>query len=157
MMWARSNAHVYLSYLDRLDGKWAPFRAAPGINVCLGPQTIKRLPESRRLVMLYNDRGALGFGEPGFSNRTPLSVAVSDDEGLSWKKHTAIEPSEANNYCYYSLLFFGDRFLISYYESAYRTDLLDANGKVALEPDGLPRRRNLASLKTCSGPVGFFR
>ncbi|MEY4939883.1 MAG: hypothetical protein RIQ93_1618 [Verrucomicrobiota bacterium] len=157
MMCARSNAHVYLSYLDRLDGKWEPFRAAAGINVCLGPQTIKRLPGSKRLVMLYNDRGALGYGEPGFSNRTPMSVAVSDDEGRSWKQHAPLEPSDTRNYCYSSLLFFKDQFMVSYYESADRTDLLDAKGKVALEFDGRPRRRNLASLKTCFGPASFFR
>lgn len=157
MMWVRSTAHVYLSYLDRLDGKWEPFRPAAGINVCLGPQTIKRLPGSPRLVMLYNDRGKLGYGEPGFSFRTPLSVAVSDDEGKTWKKLPPIESSDARNYCYFSLLFFDDRFLVSYYESADRIDLRDENGNVQLEFDGRPRRRNLATLKTCLGPVDFFR
>lgn len=154
MMWARSYSHVYLSYLNELEGKWEAFRPAGGLNVCLGPQTIKRVPGSRRLVMLYNERGSIGYGEPGFSNRTPLSVAVSDDDGKSWKKHLALETSEEKNYCYYSLLFSGDRFLVSYYES---TDRTDANGKVLLEPNGLPGRRNLASLKTCAGPIAFFR
>ena len=157
MMWVRSTAHVYLSDLNRLDGKWEPFRPAPGLNVCLGPQTIKRLPGTRRLVMLYNERGRLGYGEPGYANRTPLSVAVSDDDGRSWQKRPAIEPDVSRNYCYYSLLFDDDHFLVSYYESAYRTNLQDAVGNPLLESDGYPRRRNLASLKFCRGPIDFFR
>ena len=154
MMWARSLSHVYASRLCDLDGAWEDFRALPGLNVCCGPQTIKRLPGSDRLVMLYNDRGEMGYGEPGYPLRTPLSVAVSDDDGESWQALAPLEGDESKNYCYFSLLFFGDRFLATYYESVPR---LEADGTPSLDVNGHEKRRNLASLKVCRGGCDLFR
>ncbi|HWL52732.1 MAG TPA: sialidase family protein [Chthoniobacteraceae bacterium] len=154
MMWARSLSHLYHSRLGDLDGEWEPFRAIPGFNVCCGPQTIQRLPGSDRLVMLYNDRGEFGFGEPGYTLRTPLSVAVSDDGGECWQRLAPLEGDDSKNYCYFSLLFFGERFLATYYESVPR---LEADGTPARDAHGLPKRRNLASLKVCRGESAFFR
>jgi len=97
--------------------------------------------------MLYNDRGETPWGDETFNYRTPLAVAVSDDEGETWQRLGALT-DESLNYCYFSLLFFdqGQRFIISAYESAFNH-----------QPDGSVRRRNLASLKIWTGPTSLFR
>jgi len=88
---------------------------------------------------LYNDRGTLPFGTAEFLNRTPLSIAVSSDSGLSWRLIGELEGSE-KNYCYFSFLFHGEQFFATYYESA----------KTTLK-NGSEGRRNLASLKFARG------
>ncbi len=154
MMWVRSNAHLYWSLLrDGLDGPWEEFRVLEGFNICKGPQLIKRLPGSQRLVMLYNDRGDEGYGEPDFMTRTPLSIAFSDDEGQTWQRTQPLEGDLSRSYCYASLLFFGTRFLATYYESVPRRL---ADGSLERTPQGTVARRTLASLKTCVGDLSFF-
>ncbi len=148
-MWVRSLCHIYCSWARNKDAAWKNFAALPGFNVSCSPQTIKRVPLNEALVMLYNDRGNVPFGSPAFQYRTPLSVAVSLDEGKTWQKKRPLEFDQSRNYCYYALLFFGTQFLAAYYES---TDARDADGMVIVLPDGSPKRRNLASLKICLGP-----
>ncbi len=140
LLWVRSLSHIFFSVSAGKDAPWPDYSAISGMNVPCSPQTIKRIPESGELVMLYNDRGETPFGSPEFQVRTPLSVAVSADEGKSWSKRPCIESDQSRSYCYPSLLFYQGRFLASYYESA---------GSETSE--GRPGRRNLASLKICRG------
>jgi len=140
LMWVRSLCHIFCSVAENKAGAWSDYTAIPGMNVSCSPQTIKRVPGRAELVMLYNDRGRVAFGSPTFQYRTPLSVAVSGDEGQTWRKLSPMEADERRNYCYASLLFFSDRFLATYYESV-----------PARCEDGTVRRRNLASFKVCLG------
>jgi len=148
MMWARSLSHIFHSFASDKDGPWSHYMAIPGMNVSCSPQTIKRVPLTDDLVMLYNDRGEIPFGSPSFQDRTPLSVALSKDEGQSWQKVKALEPDTSKNYCYAGLLFFGGKFLATYYESA---DARNEDGSLKYREDGTRRQRNLASLKSCRG------
>lgn len=140
LLWVRSLSHVFFSVSAGVDAPWPDFAAIAGMNVPCSPQTIKRIPESGELVMLYNDRRTIPFGAPEFQIRTPLSVAVSADEGRSWRKCGELESDQSRSYCYPSLFFHEGKFLASYYESA---------GSQTAE--GRPSRRNLASLKICRG------
>ena len=148
LIWVRSLSHIFVATADDKDSPWSTYTAIPGINVSCSPQTIKRVPLTGDLVMLYNDRGRVPFGTPTFQLRTPLSLAVSQDEGQTWQKLPSLEEDQTRSYCYFSLLFFGTQFLATYYES---TEARNADGTVKLSAQGLPTRRNLASLKMCSG------
>lgn len=145
MLYARSLYAIYRCFAASVDSPWTGLGVIDGFNVPCGPSTIRLLPGSNRLVMLYNDRGEYPVGRKGYHNRTPLSVAVSDDNGRSWQRRGQLE-DDSRNYCYFSLLFFADRFIASYYQSATRPG--DA-------PEAL-RRRNLASLKVAVGPQSVF-
>ena len=145
MVYVRSLWAIYRAFAPSVEAPWQDVGVIEGFNVPCGPATIRRLPGTNRLVMLYNDRGTQPFGTKGFQNRTPLSVAVSDDEGLHWKRLPPLE-DDAYNYCYFSLLFHDERFIASYYQSAVRP----GDG-----PEYL-RRRNLASLKVLRGPSAVF-
>ena len=103
------------------------------------------------MICIYNDHADPDFvfdNEPHnglyWDWRTPLSAAVSDDEGATWKHIGDIEGRE-RNYCYTSILFFEDKVLFTYY-------LSDETGK-----EGYSARRNLASLKLKIIRQDFFR
>ncbi len=146
-MHARSLYAMYYCTTPGVDTPWGPRAVLEGYNIPCSPQSIRRLPGGKRLVMLYNDRATQAWGGPEFQLRTPLSVAVSDDEGQSWQRLGALTTQE-RNYCYFSFLFIGggERFVITAYESA-----------VGVSKDGItPRRRNLASYQVWSGPTSLF-
>lgn len=142
MLYMRSSYGVYRCFAEDVEAPWEDIAMMPGLNVCCSPQAIKRLPTSGHLIMFYNDRGRTAWGEKEFHLRTPLSVAVSKDEGKTWERWGKLE-DETRNYCYSSVLFFGSRFILSYYESAASVD--------PTKP-----RRNLASLKVCTGDTKIF-
>ena len=152
LMWVRSLCHIFVAITDRVESPWSAYRAIPGFNVSCSPQTIKRVPRTGDLVMLYNDRGAVAFGTPNFQLRTPLSLAISKDEGQSWQKLPPLEGDQDRSYCYFSLLFFGTKFLATYYEST----VARAEDSIRVSPEGTPVRRNLASLKMCCGDQQMF-
>ncbi|HWL53561.1 MAG TPA: sialidase family protein [Chthoniobacteraceae bacterium] len=141
MMWVRTAWTIYRCFARGVASPWEDCGPMEGFNVCCGPQTIRREPDSGLLVMFYNDRGEIPWGlAPAFSHRTPLSVAISRDEGRTWQRRGHLE-DDRRNYCYFSLLFLKDRFITSYYESGILPDQPEARG----------RRRNLASLKVAVG------
>jgi hypothetical protein len=88
------------------------------------------------LLCIYNDRRHVAFAdsEKSWNWRTPLSIAVSDDNANSWQVLGNIE-DESHNYCYTSILFLKDKILLTYYESENTIQ------------DGKEVRRNLASMK----------
>lgn len=145
LMHMRSSYAIYRCYADDVTAPWKDCGVFPGLNVCCSAQTIRRLPGSNELVMLYNDRGTLRWGEQDteFNFRTPVSVAISGDEGATWERWGTLE-NDSKNYCYFSLLFFQDQFIASYYES----------GEPAKNSEST--RRNLASLKVCVGSTAIF-
>ncbi len=142
MLYMRSSYAIYRSVAKNAAAPWEDISILPGLNVCCSPQAIRRLPTSGNLLMLYNDRGQIAWGEKEFHQRTPLSAAISRDEGKTWQRWGQLE-DDSRNYCYYSILFYRSQFVLSYYESA---------------PPALPGkfRRNLASLKVCTGPTDIF-
>ena len=137
MMWVRTDGgYAYRCYSEDGGDTWSPFEAIPEFAMPCGPQSIWRLPGHERLIMLYNDREGVPFGAPEFGWRTPLSVAVSDDDGRTWQRHAPLESDDTVNYCYYSLCFAGDRAVCTYYQ-----------GVTSVGEGGTEERRNLRSLK----------
>jgi predicted neuraminidase len=142
MMWVRTGSgYMYAACSQAGGDAWSNFRPVPDIISPCGPQSIKRLPRSNRLICIYNDHSDPAFvydKEPHhglyWSWRTPLAAAGSDDEGKTWQRIGDIEGTE-RNYCYPSILFFEDRVLLTYYWSE------------EVIKNGIAARRNLASLK----------
>ncbi len=146
MMWVRTDGgYAYRCWSRDGGDTWSAFEAIPEFAMPCGPQSIWRLPGHERLIMLYNDREGVPFGHLEFMWRTPLSVAVSDDDGRTWQRHAPLESDDAVNYCYYSLCFAGDRAVCTYYQ-----------GVTAVDDDGTEERRNLRSLKVKVVALDFF-
>ena len=141
LMYCRtSNGYMYQAFSNDGGLTWGPLKAARDIVTCMGPQSIRRLPGSNRLMCVFNDHRDWPFGviNPAtgmdWNWRTPLSIAVSDNNAASWKVLGNIEDA-THNYCYTSILFAGNKVLLTDYES---------ENKIV---KGKPERRNLASLK----------
>ncbi|MDX9861943.1 MAG: sialidase family protein [Rhodospirillales bacterium] len=146
LMWARSNGGVaYAACSEDGGDHWSPYRLLCPIPMANGPATIKRIPGSRRLAMLHNDRGGVPFGDPTFQWRTPLAVSTSDDEGASWQAHAPLIADTSHNYCYTSMCFFGDQCLVTTYESADD-----------IQADGTAVRHNLRSLRVLTVDNAWF-
>jgi hypothetical protein len=137
LMWARTTGGYCYRALSSDGGwSWAPFEAITEFSMCCSPQSMARLPASKRIVMLFNDREGLAYASPEFFRRAPLSIAVSDDDARTWRRHGLLEPADIPSNCYYSICFLGDLAVFTYYEGVRES-----------EADGRPAIRNLASLK----------
>jgi hypothetical protein len=106
MMFIRTDlGSQYLSYSSDGGETWsAP--AASEIASPLSPASIKRIPKTGDLLMVWNDN-------PG-KTRTPLTVAISRDEGKTWiRKHNLLD-DPTGWYCYTAIYFTGSRVLLGF-------------------------------------------
>ncbi len=87
------------------------------------PATLIPLPGDRGWLLIHNpaiDANAKSHG----GRRTPLVARVSEDEGKTWSKPTAIESDLTKTYSYISARIHEERVLLSYYvENASRYSL----------------------------------
>jgi hypothetical protein len=136
MMWCRSpGGYAFRAFSEDGGETWSPFKAITEFAMPCGPQSIKCLPGSKRLIMLYNDREGIPYNVGQWGWRRPLTIAVSDDDGATWRRHGLLEPDTVPSNCYYSICFQGQNAVFTYYEG------------VMCVGDGLLGPRNLASLK----------
>ncbi|MBX3411551.1 MAG: exo-alpha-sialidase [Pirellulales bacterium] len=76
------------------------------------PATIRRLPSTGDLLLVWNNVQP----PPGaYGRRTPLTAAISSDEGGTWQHLRNLETSTDDTYAYTSVLFHRDGVLLSYY------------------------------------------
>jgi len=78
------------------------------------PQKIVKIPGTDLLVMVWNNTRE-NF-RSSFNNRSPLSIAVSDDKGYHWRYITDIETNRDFDYSYPSIAFTSNEMLVLYYE-----------------------------------------
>lgn len=86
------------------------------LRATVSPCTLKRMPTTGDLLVIWNNREKHPESEP-FSRRTPLTSAVSKDEGETWGGYRDIEADRSRTYCYTSVTFLGERVLLTYYIS----------------------------------------
>ena len=84
----------------------------------LSPATIKRIPRTGDLLMAWNDHSdadaSMRAGETSGGKRTPLTVAISRDEGQTWiRAHNVLDDPEGW-YCYTAMHFHGRRVLLGF-------------------------------------------
>ncbi|MFN7922259.1 MAG: sialidase family protein [Bryobacteraceae bacterium] len=79
----------------------------------LSPATIERIPETGDLLAVWNDHSHV---DDSIRNRkrTPLTVAISRDEGKTWEKAKNIMKDPEGWYCYTAMEFVGGRVLLGY-------------------------------------------
>lgn len=83
------------------------------------PATLRRIPATGDLVLIYNPvfRAGSGHGGP----RTPLALALSADEGRTWQRRADLETRTDQTYAYTSATFVKDRLVLSYYVADAKT------------------------------------
>lgn len=118
LMYLRTDGGSQWYAISRDGGEsWGGFREAPFVGP-LSPATMFRLRDGR-LLLVWNDHS--GWTDSGKSwVRTPLTLAVSDDEGESWRGKKNLEdgydPAAPRKYwyCYTSGIELRGRILLAY-------------------------------------------
>ena len=104
-----TNQRLHRSYSEDGGVHWS--KPAPTeLPAPESPSLVKRIPTTGDLLLLWNN-----VASPSNWPRTPLTAAVSKDEGESWTNFRDIENREDQDAAYPSLTFVGDEALVAYY------------------------------------------
>lgn len=87
------------------------------------PASIARIPSTGDLLMVWNNvpQGAAA----NWSQRNPLTSAISKDEGETWSHFHNLATEPGHSYAYTSIFFAGENMLLSYYDHSSKTSFLD--------------------------------
>ena len=112
MMFIRASGGCqYLSYSPDGGDTWsAP--AASDIQSPVSPASIKRLPSTGDLLLVWNNHA--GIPPSLGSKRVPLSTAISKDDGKTWQHIRALEGNPKGWYCYIAIQPVEDAVLLGY-------------------------------------------
>ncbi|MCA9177639.1 MAG: exo-alpha-sialidase [Planctomycetales bacterium] len=104
-----TNQRQYFSVSEDGGERWSTPRPTT-LPSPESPALVKRIPKTGDLIVLWNNVASKSNWP-----RTPLSVALSRDEGESWSLVKDIDRREDYDAAYPSLTFVGDEALIAYY------------------------------------------
>ncbi len=88
---------------------WASSLVSP-----VSPASIVRLPGSKTLFAVWNNNDQKEPARKG--KRTPLTTAVSKDDGKTWTGLSDIETDPKGSYCYTGILFTKNEVLLNYFD-----------------------------------------
>ena len=74
---------------------------------------VQRIPGANALVLFWTNAVDPSVHHNG--PRTPLTMGISHDEGLTWKSITNIETDPKGSYCYLTMAFLKDTMHLAYY------------------------------------------
>jgi sialidase-1 len=93
-----------------------------GVRSPDAPATVRRIPATGDLLLVWNDRYQPGADHQG--KRTPLTVAISQDEGKTWRHRRNLEGADDRTFAYTSLIFVQERVVMSYYDRDSKSGLM---------------------------------
>ena len=103
MLFCRTTAGVqYLSFSEDSGDSWSPLQPGGFSSPC-SPASIERIPSTGDLMLVWNNNTSTTEKER--NKRTPLSLAISKDEGKSWEKVKNVEDNPDGWYCYTAIEF----------------------------------------------------
>jgi Neuraminidase (sialidase) len=113
MMLCRTDLGCQLrSYSVDGGNTWSPVERT-GLISPVSPASVKRVPNTSRLLVVWNNHADASRADR--RKRTPLTLAVSDDHGLTWQTLADIESDPDGWYCYTAMEFLSDsRVLLGY-------------------------------------------
>ncbi len=107
-------------YLSHSTDRAETWSLAQPSNIAspLSPASIKRIPGSGDLLMVWNDHSAADASHRSTptsgGKRTPQTVAISKDNGKTWIKARNIRSAADGWYCYTAIHFVKDRVLLAF-------------------------------------------
>lgn len=118
MMFIRTQlGSQYLSYSTDGCDTWSEARAS-GILSPLSPASMERIPSTGELLMVWNDHADVDetfrASRTSGGKRTPLTVAISRDEGRTWIHKRNLLDDPDGWYCYTAIHFHGPRVLLAF-------------------------------------------
>jgi predicted neuraminidase len=97
----------YFAWSKDQGESWSP--VVPGnLNSPCSPASIARIPTTEDLLVVWNDNGT-------DQRRTPLNIALSQDEGKTWINNKILESDPTGMYCYTAIHFTDNHILLGYF------------------------------------------
>ena len=96
---------------------WSPMESL-GLQSPEAPCTVRRIPSTGDLLLIWNNTFTPGAGHGG--KRTPLTAAISGDDGQTWQVVGNLETDSSRTYSYTSLTFVNNRAVMSYWDHSGR-------------------------------------
>jgi hypothetical protein len=111
------------SFSSDAGSTWSEPQASKFVSP-YSPLSMKRVPSSGDLLAVWNDHSGR-FPTPSYErktwdgaewgiHRTPLSCALSRDEGSTWRQHYLLEDALDHGFCYTAIHFAEDAVLLAY-------------------------------------------
>ncbi len=114
MMFCRTDlGSQYVAYSDDGGEHWSSAGPSPLLSPT-SPASIERIPRTGHLLAVWNDHSGATAEARRKGSRTPLTLAISEDEGRSWIRRRNLEDSPGGFYCYTAIEFAGDHVLLAY-------------------------------------------
>ncbi len=112
--WSRTDQGVQYQFISHDNGETfsAPERTA--LMSPNSPASIKRLPNSDTLMVVYNDHSGKVPAPAEAKRRAPLVLAFSTDSAKTWGPSQVIEDDLGGWYCYTAIHFTDDAVLLAY-------------------------------------------
>lgn len=112
MMWARTDGGSQFACHSKDRGEtWSTFEPSSLLSP-VSPASIERLPKTKDLVAVWNDHSKIPKELRG--KRTPLSIALSKDDGKTWQPARTLYDLPTGWYCYTAIDFVGDDILLGH-------------------------------------------
>ena len=96
---------------------WSPATADLNFPSACSPMSMKRDPKTGFLYAVWNGTNRILYPlVPTTTDRTPLVLVRSRDNGVTWEKDRAVllEREPDHGYCYTAMLFHGNNMLLAY-------------------------------------------
>jgi sialidase-1 len=117
MMYARTNqGFQYASYSSDGGDHWSD-PVVTSIISPLSPALIKRIPKTGDLLLVWNNNVNSHPTDYPAHDRSPLNVALSRDDGRTWKNIKTLEHDPNGAFCYPSVAFVGGEVLVAFSKS----------------------------------------
>lgn len=118
MMFIRTNAGVqYKSYSADEGENWSASEPS-GLHSPQSPASIVQVPDSGKQLVVWNNNN--GDNPIIKGKRTPLQLAVSEDNMVSWDNNLIIEDNPDGSFCYTAIHFTEKSVLLGYFDWATR-------------------------------------
>jgi len=115
-----SGGFQYISYSEDRGITWSLAEKST-ISSPISPASIERVRKKDDLVMVWNNNSESG---PGYfkAKRSPLTIAISQDEGVTWKHMQNIEDNLNESYAYTAIEEVEGHLLLGYYVKKDESD-----------------------------------
>ncbi|MCE7070868.1 glycoside hydrolase [Dyadobacter sp. CY327] len=116
MMFARTDSGVQQVCYSKDKGKtWSDIEPSK-IASPVSPASIARIPATGDLLLVWNNNDGSIPATKG--KRTPLTTAVSKDDGKTWEHLKNIEEDPSGSFCYTAIHFTKNDVLLAYFDWA---------------------------------------